>query len=906
MVAIIKALGSKAEGGGAADAARYFTELAAADYYAKGGEPLGQWVGEAAKTLGLHEPPTYESLLAVLSGSHPVTRQPLVKQRKSRKGPHKLDDNGRDADEPGSAQSTKRRERCPGVDICFTVPEAINILRAVGGEEVRRAIDEAIDAASKRLIHHVEKHFLLARRGFLGVDQHQANLVVAMFDHDTSRADKPEPHRHRHCVIANLGQTEDGRWSAIHTRLLFDWTRALGPVFRCILTNELKERINLPLDAALDENGRLKGWAEIEGIPASLRKLWSTRHDEIEQFAAGDAKLSGLSTAKAKAAAQVKTRLTKSATPPRAELYAQWEAEGRKHGFGPEHVADLLRRRPEQESVVDPYAAALREAMAELTDSEANFTRRELIQRVAERLSHTGIDGIQIISRIDRDLSCSPDIVRLADQHGGQHFTTRSSWAYEQKLLADVDLLRHGKGASVSDRKVAAVLSQHTTATAEQKRAIEALLKDKSQLRTLTGVAGSGKTFVLNAVREGLEFAGYRVQGGALSGIAKEELSQQAKITSRTIASSLYHLDRSTLDLVRDRVRHHVRQLWRAARGQRTYAPTKIELGNKDVWIIDEAGMLDTCTMSRCLHHARKTDATVILVGDSCQLSPIGAGGPFQRIADTVGGPKLEENRRQRHERDRQAVKLIREGKGQEALEIYAQEGRLTIGKNKLDTLRKLVQFWGEVGGAERPKDHQILTQTRREAQVINQRCQRERQAKRQVARHGGVRVAEGMLYCGDRVLFHKAYRAAGIENGQQGTILQVNPLTRRITVCFDHLVTTGPGKKQKQPVVVPLRALDKDAVSLCYAATTHKMQGRTVENVLMFLGGTMVDRELAYVQSTRAREATHLFVDRAHAGEELQDLANSISKSRAKKLAHDLIDPVKCPPRAPSLEIER
>ncbi|MGV2342204.1 MAG UNVERIFIED_CONTAM: hypothetical protein LVR18_52330 [Planctomycetaceae bacterium] len=39
--------------------------------------------------------------------------------------------------------------------------------------------------------------------------------------------------------------------------------------------------------------------------------------------------------------------------------------------------------------------------------------------------------------------------------------------------------------------------------------------------------------------------------------------------------------------------------------------------------------------------------------------------------------------------------------------------------------------------------------------------------------------------------------------------------------------------------------------LTLGYAATTHKMQGNTVSNSFLLLGGTMTSRELAYVQAT-------------------------------------------------------
>ncbi|MGH9260391.1 MAG: AAA family ATPase [Acidimicrobiales bacterium] len=62
-------------------------------------------------------------------------------------------------------------------------------------------------------------------------------------------------------------------------------------------------------------------------------------------------------------------------------------------------------------------------------------------------------------------------------------------------------------------------------------------------LDLVVGVAGSGKTTVLVAVRETFETAGHRVVGGtATSGQAARTLAEAAGIQSRTVASLLWRL----------------------------------------------------------------------------------------------------------------------------------------------------------------------------------------------------------------------------------------------------------------------------------------------------------------------------------------------------------------------------
>ena len=63
----------------------------------------------------------------------------------------------------------------------------------------------------------------------------------------------------------------------------------------------------------------------------------------------------------------------------------------------------------------------------------------------------------------------------------------------------------------------------------------------------VVGVAGSGKTTTLAAVRAGFETAGYTVLGTATSGQAAKNLGEGAGMESRTIASLAWRLEHGTL-----------------------------------------------------------------------------------------------------------------------------------------------------------------------------------------------------------------------------------------------------------------------------------------------------------------------------------------------------------------------
>jgi ATP-dependent exoDNAse (exonuclease V) alpha subunit len=77
----------------------------------------------------------------------------------------------------------------------------------------------------------------------------------------------------------------------------------------------------------------------------------------------------------------------------------------------------------------------------------------------------------------------------------------------------------------------------------------------------------------------------------------------------------------------------------------------------------------------------------------------------------------------------------------------------------------------------------------------------------------------------------------------------------------------------------------------LGYAATTHKLQGATCGRAYVLLGGTMQDRHLSYVQSSRAVEQTRFYLDRFEAGDRFEVITRQMGQDREKCLALDLLE---------------
>lgn len=67
-----------------------------------------------------------------------------------------------------------------------------------------------------------------------------------------------------------------------------------------------------------------------------------------------------------------------------------------------------------------------------------------------------------------------------------------------------------------------------------------------------------------------------------------------------------------------------------------------------------------------------------------------------------------------------------------------------------------------------------------------------------------------------------------------------------------------------------------------------------TAKNTYILAGGSMQDREMSYVQVSRAKGKTQIYTDKLEAGENLTALSKQMSKSRQKDLATDVLNKVK------------
>ena len=483
-------------------------------------------------------------------------------------------------------------------------------------------------------------------------------------------------------------------------------------------------------------------------------------------------------------------------------------------------------------------------ALEAITHSQATFTIRDLA-----RFIHRHSADQEQFDRAIAAVRASPELVPLGkDGRGEERFSSREMIETEQRLEKATTALAgraaHSIPAAAHDSAVAAAGLRGLDLGEEQQAALRHVTCG-SDLASIVGYAGTGKSALLGVAREAWEEAGYRVQGFALSGIAAENLESGSGIASRTVAS-LEH----------------------------QWAQGRDRLTTNDVLVIDEAGMIGSRQMERVVSEAEKRGAKLVLVGDPEQLQAIEAGAAFRSIAERHGAVEVTEVRRQLEDWQRVATRQLATGRTAEALGAYEERGSVLAAQHRNEARAALIGQWDRDRKDNPRPSTLILSHTRDEVQQLNTLARDRLRKAGELGDETTVRTGCGAraFAAGDRIMFLKNERGLGVKNGSLG---RVDSLTAvRMAVQLDDGRTVAFDLK------------DYAEVDHGYAATIHKAQGATVDRTYV-LATPGLDRHAAYVALSRHRESVQLhygvddFADRDR-------LTQTLSRERQKDVTTD------------------
>ena len=420
------------------------------------------------------------------------------------------------------------------------------------------------------------------------------------------------------------------------------------------------------IEADPGPSGRLGGWA-IAGIPKEAWEVHATRAAQIDDAVGPEASY------RSRAIAARATRDRKSHD--RVEdLVPRWRDELARAGYPPLELAasvdraGLKYRPPEQD--VDDIATGLLSPGGRLAE-EKTFTRRDVIVAVAPYLH--GLPVSVLDTAVDSVLSHEL-AVPLPPVAGAREPVWSAACVLEdERRIAELaDVLTQREGPRVDESAaVAAIrqieLSRGMRLTERQSEVAKAVLTSGDALDLVVGVAGSGKTSTLSAVRAGFEAAGYHVIGAATSGQAAKALGQGAGVRSRTVASLTWRLDH----------------------GREALTP-------RHVLVLDEGAMSSDTDVGKLLAAVEASGAKLVAVGDYRQLGSVGPGGALEALASRHPGHvwTLTDNLRQVDPGERHALDHLRAGHLPSAVDWYVANGRVHPAPSREQAMYDMVKAW--------------------------------------------------------------------------------------------------------------------------------------------------------------------------------------------------------------------
>jgi hypothetical protein len=658
-------------------------------------------------------------------------------------------------------------------------------------------------------------------------------------------------------LIANVCHMADGKggWKAVDTAALRDILHA-ATAFGRVASAAKAIELGYAIEADDGPSGRLGHW-RIAGMPEGACQLFSKRSAEIT--AAVESK--GYDTYQARQTAARDTRKTKRHTPP-ADLMDGWILELSAAGYTPERMLDDIteaevvnrRRQPQvlstrQLAALASYALGPSGRLAQqkvFTRSDVavalgpllfGFGPRELLRAVEAVCGHP--DAVALLGvKTTREQAYAPACV----------IATEAAIALKVALQA-ARTAAPAAGPDTAEKAIRAKEDQlgGRSLTDGQKSMIRSVATSGRPVELIVGVAGSGKTTALDAARQAFQDAGYRVMGTSISGQAARTLGAEAGIDeSRTIASLLWRLDHG-----------------------------QVRLDSRTVVVCDEAGMTDDPNLLRLLAATEAAGSKLIIIGDHRQLGAVGPGGSLQALVARHTGSvhALRQNVRQADPEERTTLAHMRAGNVEQAVNWYADHGRINTAPDREQVLEQTVAAW--VKDVSEERESTMMAWRRANVAALNARA---RQAMQRAGRLTGpeLQVAGNTYQAGDRIVTLAPSAYGQLVTSQRGQVVGVDPDADSLTVRMDDGRTHALGPDQIGP----------DKLALGYATTVHRSQGATFDTAHLFADGG--GRELGYVAMSRARQASHVHAIADNVHQAVEDLTWDWSREKRQAWAID------------------
>ncbi len=527
-------------------AGAYYTDTQRAAEYYSGEQIPSAWRGQAAAAMGLTGKVDRQALTNILEG-RVIERDPATGQPRER-------ELGRTVIDKETGE--RSRQHRAGWDFTVSAPKSVSIQALVHGDE---SVLKAHRAAAAAALDYLERHGAQTRQRS-GEFTKSDGLCIATFDHVASRAGDPQ--LHTHALIANV-TTLDGKVYSLANEKLFEHRAAADAVYHNTLSAELqKAGYEVQHDAA--------GRAELAAYSGDELKDFSSRSAEIEAALAARGLTRATASTQQRDMATLATRSGKDLPETRAAHLAKWQAQAEALGIKPAHAVLADKLAAKATNPQEHARQAIDQAKAHLTEREAVFSAAQLHQQAARfsqgKTTQQAIENeIAAQSRSgallrdgDRftthEARAAVDYAHQSLENGrGAHEAVLSPHEFDRSLQdfersKDAELRARqisGKEAELGRAMEPAELltfnaqREKFALSTEQAAAARMILTGDDRFQGVQGLAGTGKTTMLEFVRQAAEAKGWQVVGHSNGSEQAANMERESGIKSTTTAAHL-------------------------------------------------------------------------------------------------------------------------------------------------------------------------------------------------------------------------------------------------------------------------------------------------------------------------------------------------------------------------------
>lgn len=824
---------------------------------------------------------------------------------------------------PGAQRNAAYEDRAHVTyyDVTLSAPRSVSIAFALAETDAERmVILRAHEEANTAAMDHLEDRIARVRRGHAGSqgsDPGQFGAVsflhvssrptvwVPMRDPDGTPASVPmdvpdagpgvvagDMNLHTHNIVPNAVVLPDGAVGCLDTLGMHDFVHEAGGVYQFTLATRLRAQ---GVEYGIDPKTEL---GHIPSVPRDFVEHMSKRRRQGEGAAREYAASQGLDwdalTPQGKASLLDQgTQGKGQRLPKQGEAWAEeaWREDARAFGYEHRSVIDPARigtqPLPREERHRVAHGVML-DLMEKRWDKRAVLPASEMRVATTRALIATGAEGpvdIEPVIRLAREHGVRHDGQRtelvvvelaphaegtLAECRGAVKLTTRAHLDQETEALSLIAEAAGDRSGALRPEQVDAAVERvaardgldFTSETGREQRRIIDAIAEGGRFVAIVGGPGAGKSTLLGPLIEAWQADGREVWGIANAWEHARKLRPAGIADERGVAMD---------------------KLLRGVTGGR------IKLGPHSVVVVDEFGRVGTKDQRALSLLQREHGFSIVALGDDEQTSPVVHGNPYALIRRAIGAEGVAEitvNVRQRRQRDRETVALLRAGRGADAVErLRADDRAHLIPGGYEDVVRATATMWDENTRALADKPGttvSISTPTNQEARDISAAIRELRRARPETdpqhlrpdaftvqaqdqARDGMAAFYDLPLAVGDRVRLFDLVRAKMPGKpgapifGNNGTIVRIeaftpdgfeaaNPSGQRAAVKWDALRDRHSGR---------IRLTYGDAVSIDAIQSATD----TVHLATYPAGTADVHSKKANVANSRAREETHVIV---------------------------------------------